>query len=68
MCTFETGKRYHCDLSASYNIGARYFIREILKSLPVKARLGIEAKVPQCTKRATCTLSTLLRLNAELVV
>lgn len=36
-------------------------------SLPVKARLGIEAKVPQCTKRTTCTLSTLLSLNAELV-
>lgn len=67
MCTFKTGKRYHCDLSASYNIGARYFIREILKSLPAKARLGIEAKVPQCTKRTTCTLSTLLSLNAELV-
>ena len=66
MCTFTTGKRYHCDLSASYNIGARYFIREILKSLPAKARLGIEAKVPQCTKRTTCTLSTLLSLNAEL--
>ena len=67
MCTFKTGKRYHCDLSASYNIGARYFIREILKSLPAKARLSIEAKVPQCTKRTTCTLSTLLSLNAELV-
>ncbi|MBO6257907.1 MAG: transposase [Succinivibrio sp.] len=66
MCTFATGKRYHCDLSASYNIGARYFIREILKSLPAKARLGIEAKVPQCTKRTTCTLSTLFSLNAEL--
>ena len=66
MCTFTTGKRYHCDLSASYNIGARYFIREILKSLPAKARLGIEAKVPQCTKRTTCTLSTLISLNAEL--
>ena len=66
MCTFQTGKRYHCNLSASYNIGARYFIREILKSLPAKARLGIEAKVPQCTKRTTCTLSTLLSLNAEL--
>lgn len=44
----------------------RYFIREILKSLPAKARLGIEAKVPQCTKRTTCTLATLLSLNAEL--
>ena len=68
MCTFTSGKRYNCDLSASYNIAARYFIREIIKSLPVKARLGIEAKVPQCTKRTTCTLSTLVSLNAELVV
>ncbi len=67
MCTFTTGKRYHCDLSASYNIAARYFIREILKSLPAKVRLDIEAKVPQCSKRTTCTLSTLLSLNAELV-
>ena len=66
MCTFANGKRYNCDLSASYNIGARYFIREILKSLPARARLGIEAKVPQCSKRTTCTLSTLLSLSAEL--
>lgn len=66
MCTFANGKRYNCDLSASYNIGARYFIREILKSLPARARLGIEAKVPQCSKRSTCTLSTLISLSAEL--
>ena len=68
MCTFQTGKRYNCDLNASYNIGARYYIREILKSLPVKVRLGIEAKVPKCTKRTICTLSTLISLNAELAV
>ena len=66
VCRFTSGKVYNCDLSASYNIGARYFIREILKSLPAKIRLGIEAKVPQCTKRSTCTLSTLINLNAEL--
>ena len=66
MCKFKSGKKYHCDLSASYNIGARYFIREILKSLPVMLRLSIEAKVPQCIKRTTCTLSTLISLNAEL--
>lgn len=29
--TFKSGKRYNADLSASYNIGTRYFIREILK-------------------------------------
>ena len=66
MCKFSTGKKYHCDLSASYNIGARYFIREILKSLPVTLRLDMEAKVPSCIKRTTCTLSMLISLNAEL--
>jgi len=67
MCTFASGKRYNCDLSASYNIGARYFIREIIKSLPVRVRLDMEAKVPACSKRTTCTLATLINLNAELV-
>ena len=66
LCRFQNGKTYNCDLSASYNIGARYFIREILKSCSVMDRLGIEAKVPQCAKRSTCTFSTLISLNAEL--
>ena len=66
ICTFQTGKVYNCDLSASYNIGARFFVRELLKSLPAMARLGMEAKVPSCSKRTTCTLSTLLSLNAGL--
>ena len=66
LCEFQNGKAYNCDLSASYNIGARYFIREILKSLNESSRLGIEAKVPQCTKRSTCTFSTLVSLNAVL--
>ena len=66
LCKFKTGKKYHCDLSASYNIGARYFIREILKSLSVTSRLDMEAKVPSCSKRTTCTLATLISLNAEL--
>ena len=67
LCRFSNGKVYNCDLSASYNIGARYFIREILKSLDVSSRLDIEAKVPQCSKRSTCTFSTLISLNAELM-
>ncbi|WP_244913513.1 IS110 family transposase, partial [Heyndrickxia sporothermodurans] len=29
LATFTTGKVYHADLQASYNIGARYFIRAI---------------------------------------
>jgi len=67
LCRFSNGKVYNCDLSASYNIGARYFIREILKSLDASSRLDIEAKVPQCSKRSTCTFSTLISLNAELM-
>ena len=66
ICSFENGKQYHCDLNATYNIGARYFIREHLKSLTGTARLSIEAEVPQCGKRSTCTLSTLISLRAEL--
>lgn len=67
VCKFQNGKIYNCDLSASYNIGARYFIREIIKSVPARVRLAFEAKVPQIAKRSTCTLSTLISLNAELV-
>ncbi len=67
LCKFQNNKIYNCDLSASYNIGARYFVREILKSLPEKERLALEAKVPQAAKRSTCTFSTLISLNAELI-
>ena len=66
ICTFTTGKQYHCDLNATYNIGARYFIREHIKSLTERKRLGILAKVPECAKRSTCTLSTLIKLYAVL--
>lgn len=67
LCRFKNGKIYNCDLSASYNIGARYFIREILKSLDESSRLLIEAQVPQCSRKSTCTLSTLTNLYAELM-
>lgn len=66
LCTFAGGKRYNCDLSASYNIGARFFIRVLLKTLSEKARLSMEAKVPSMCKRTTCTLSTLISLCTEL--
>ena len=67
LCKFKNGKTYNCDLSASYNIGAKYFIREILKSLNESSRLHIQAKVPECSKRSTCTFSTLINLNAEII-
>ena len=66
LCRFKSGKVYNCDLNASYNIGARYYIREILAALPARDRLRTEAKVPRCCKRSTCTLSDLISLNAAL--
>ena len=66
LCTFGTGKRYHCDLSASYNIGARYYIRELLKSLPVTERSLLEAKVPSVKRRTSCVYADLKDLSSEM--
>lgn len=65
-CRFQNGKIYNCDLNASYNIGSRYLIREMLKSLTETSRLEVLAKVPELSKRSTCTLSSLINLNAVL--
>ena len=64
---FPTGKTYNADLNASYNIGARYFIRHLLKTVTATQRLALEAKVPQVAKRSTCTLSDLINLRSEFV-
>ena len=66
LCTFATGKRYHCDLSAAYNIGARYFIRERLKPLSATVRSSLEAKVPSVKRRTSCVYADLLLLSVEL--
>ena len=66
ICTFSNGKQYNCDLSASYNIGARYFIRELLKSDSVMRRLPSQTKDSDYGTGTTRTLSTLIRLNADL--
>lgn len=64
LCTFATGKHYNCDLSASKNITARYFIRAIKKSIPETEWLYASAKVPELCTRTQCTLSTLISLSA----
>lgn len=66
LCTFKSGKRYNCDLSASYNIAARYFLRELSKPLPETARSYIKAKVPGCMARTAGTLSVLRNFCAAL--
>ncbi len=65
-CEFQNGKIYNCDLNATYNIGSRYFVRELLKALPARERQRAEVNIPGCAKRSTCTLATLISLNGEL--
>lgn len=62
LCKFQNGKTYNCDLSASYNIGARYFIRELEKSISAKKWSNLKAKVPSCEKRTLNTYNTLIEL------
>ena len=66
LCTFNTGKRYHSDLNASYNIAARYFIREYKKSISEMKWLDLQAKVPALSKRTTCTFATMRQLIANM--
>ena len=68
LMEFPNGKTYNADLNATYNIGARFFIRHLLKTVTVTQRLALEAKVPQVAKRSTCTLSDLINLRNELAV
>ena len=68
LCTFQTGKRYNCDLSASYNIGARYFIRELLKPLPATERSLLEAKIPPVKRRTSCVYADLRELHLQMEI
>ena len=65
LCEFTTGEVYNCDLNASYNIGARYFVREIIKSLPATEGQRIAANVPGVRREAPahCPHSLIFRQN-----
>ena len=67
LMRFTNDKIYNADLNASYNIGVRYFIRRLLKTVTATQRLALEVKVPRVTKRSTCTLSDLINLRSEFV-
>lgn len=62
LCQFTNGKIYNCDLSASYNIAARYFIREIEKSISAMKWSQAVANVKSLAKRTLSTYSTYLEL------
>lgn len=59
-CRFQTGKIYNCDLNASYNIGARYFLREY-KKLPGCPGL------PKAPQRTLADLKNLMSAYPALV-
>ena len=62
LAVFANGKQYNSDLSASYNIGARYFIREYIKPVPETERSALEAKVPAVRRRTSCVYADLQAL------
>ena len=59
----DKNKTYHADLSASYNIASRYFIRAIVKPLSETKRLQVEEKVPLLADRTSHTLYSLIKLR-----
>ena len=62
ICTFKNGKIYNCDLSASYNIAARYLVREYLKPLDANLRLALETKASLVLSGTKVTYNTLKSL------
>ena len=58
ICKFVNGKIYNCDLSASYNIAARYYIRETLKPLDVNSRSELETKASLTLSGTKLTYNT----------
>ena len=63
ICRFSNGKIYNCNLSASYNIGARYFIRELDRELAFTEVPDIMAEVPDIGSGTRRTLSHLWQLD-----
>ena len=58
ICKFVSGKIYNCDLSASYNIAARYYIRETIKPLDVNSRSELETKASLALSGTKLTYNT----------
>ena len=58
VCVFKSGKTYNCDLSASYNIGARYLIRVLFMESP-----DLMTKVSGIGSGTQRTLADLWKIN-----
>lgn len=65
--TFKTGKRYNCDLSASYNIAARYWAYKLKLTRRKDGRL-LDGKSSSNKQRMPVTLSLLWEPRSSIVV
>lgn len=63
---FSTGKMFHADLNAAMNIGARFFVRELLKAFPVMGESLLKANVLGAVSGSTVVLSSLINLRRVL--
>lgn len=63
LCKFANGRTYNCDLNASYNIGARFFLREKLKTCCVNNESSTKTNVLGSKSRLLWTLSDLLEVS-----
>ena len=64
LCRFQNNKIYNCDLSASKNIAARYFLRVLQKTSDESHWSVVLANVPELSARTKCTLFTLINYHA----
>ena len=62
MATLKNGKICNCDLSASYNIAARYLVRDYLKTLDANSRLALKTIASLVLSGTKVTYNTLKRL------
>jgi IS605 OrfB family transposase len=58
LATFSSGKQYNCDLSASYNIGARYWAKKLKLTRRNDGQLD-DGKSSSSKRRTPVTLSVL---------
>ena len=59
LCRFKNGKQFNCDLNASYNIGARYILRELCNECP-----GLKRVLPTAVNRTYSDLWSLFLHHA----
>ena len=59
QATFTTGKQYNCDLSASYNIGSRYWAAKNKKLVRRNRSESVVGKSPRTEPRSRVSLSSL---------